>query len=54
MEQTPKKIYENYTRKSIDKISAVENLISIIENSNRNKNTVESIETLKKIDVKKD
>lgn len=52
MEQTPKKIYENYKNKDLDKNTAIEHLVAIIEDSDNIKNRVESIETLKKIDVK--
>jgi len=49
---TPEEIYKNYTKKSIDKTSAVENLISIIENSDNLNTRVESIEIFEKIKIK--
>lgn len=54
MELTPERIYKNYNNKILDKASAVENLISIIENSDNVSNRIESIEILKKIDLKDD
>ncbi|MFW9898140.1 MAG: leucine-rich repeat domain-containing protein [Candidatus Thorarchaeota archaeon] len=51
MKLTPEKIYENYNNRVLDKVSAVENLISIIENSDNINSRIEGIETLKKIDI---
>ena len=52
MELTPQKILENIRNKDIDKIVAVEQLISLIENSNFVKVRLDSIETLGQIDIK--
>ena len=51
MEQTPKKIYKDFQNKNIDKYSAVEILISIIENSDNEDERIECVENLKKIRV---
>ena len=49
MELTPEKIYRNYNNKTLDKISAVENLISIVENSDNINTRLESIRILRDI-----
>ncbi len=49
MELTPEKIYRNYNNKTLDKISAVENLISIVENSDNINSRLESIRILRNI-----
>ena len=52
MALTPKKIYEDLKKKDIDKLSAADLLISLIENADTIDTRLESIETLKKIDIK--
>ena len=52
MELTPEKIYRNYNNKTLDKISAVENLISIVENSDNINTRLESIKILRDIGAK--
>ena len=49
MEQSPKKIYDNFLDKNLDKRTAVDLLISIIENSDNDVERIKSIESLKKI-----
>ena len=52
MEQTPKKIYKDFQNKNLDRYSAVEILISIIDNSDNEDERIECVENLKKIGVK--
>ena len=52
MELTPHKILVNIQNKDIDKLVAVENLISLIENSNFIRVRLDSIDILGQIDVK--
>ena len=49
---SPKKIYENYCNKSLDRDSAIDTLLAIIENSENNTNRVESINILGEMSVK--
>ncbi len=52
MALTPKKIYEDFKKKDIDKVSAVDLLISLIENAVIVEIRLESIEILQKIEIK--
>jgi len=52
MELTPDKIYEEYKKNNLDKLSATELLFSLIENSDNDKIRVESIKELANIDVR--
>jgi len=52
MELTPQKILENIKNKDTDKLVAVDQLISLIENSNYVKVRLDSIETIGQIGVK--
>jgi len=54
MEQSPKKIYDNFLDKNLDKHTAVDLLISIIENSDDDVERIKSVENLKKIGDKND
>lgn len=54
MELTPDKIYEEYQKNNLDKLSAVDLLFSIIENSESDKIRVECIKDLEKIGVNND
>lgn len=51
MELTPGKIYEEYKKNNIDKLSAVDLLFSLIDNSDKEKIRVESINELENIGV---
>ena len=51
MELTPGKIYEEYEKNNIDKLSAAELLLSLIDNSDKEKIRVESINELERIGV---
>lgn len=52
MEITPQKIYRNYDNKLLDKSSAIQDLISFIENSEKVSVRIKSIEILNKIGIK--
>jgi len=52
MELTPGKIYEEYEKNNIDKLSAVDLLFSLIDNSDKEKIRVESINELEHIGVR--
>ena len=52
MALTPKKIYEDLKKKDIDKLSAADLLIYLIENADTIDTRLESIKTLKKINIK--
>ena len=52
MALTPKKIYEDLKKKEIDKQSAADLLIFLIENADYVETRLESINTLQKIDFK--
>jgi len=52
MEQTPQKIFENFLNKTIDKATLVENLTSIIENSDNLNVRKDCLEILKNINLK--
>jgi len=52
MELSPKFINKNYRNKKLDKISAINQLISIIDNSDNLDARIESINTLSQIDAK--
>ena len=52
MEPTPQKIFENFLNKTIDKSTLIQNLISIIENSDNLNIRIESLEILKNVNVK--
>ncbi len=54
MEQSPKKIYENFLEKNLDKHTAVDLLISIIENSDDDIERIKCVENLKKMGEKND
>jgi len=54
MELTPEKILENYNKRLLNKTLAVEQLVSLIENSNYHSIRLESIKTLGEIGVKSD
>jgi len=51
---TPQKIFEKYNEKVIDKISAVEHLIALLENSENVLVRIESLEILEKIGMRTD
>lgn len=52
MDLTPSKIFDEYKKNNIDKLTASDFLISIIENSDNNKDRVACIENLEKIGIK--
>ncbi len=52
MALTPKKIYEDFKKRDIDKLTAVELLISLIENAYSVETRLESIKTLQKLHIK--
>ena len=52
MALSPKKIYDDFNKKDIDKLSAADLLISLIENSDKVDTRLKSIETLEKIAAK--
>jgi len=52
MDLTPSKIFDEYQKNNIDKLTASDFLISIIENSDNNKDRVACIENLEKIGIK--
>ncbi len=52
MELTPEKIYEEYKKNNLDKLSATELLFSLIDNSDKDKIRVESIRELANIDAR--
>jgi len=54
MEQSPKKIYDNFLDNNLDKHTAVDLLISIIENSDDDIERIKCVENLKKMGEKND
>jgi Leucine-rich repeat (LRR) protein len=54
MEQSPKKIYENFLDNNLDKHTAIDLLISIIENSDDDIERIKCVENLKKMGEKND
>ena len=52
MALTPRKIFEDFKKKEIDKASAADMLISLIENAYTNETRLESIQILQKIEIK--
>ena len=52
MELTPEKIYEEYKKNNLDKVSATELLFSLIDNSDKDKIRVGSIKELANIDAR--
>lgn len=54
MEQSPKKIYENFLDNNLDKHTAIDLLISIIENSDDNIERIKCVVNLKKMGDKND
>jgi len=54
MEISPEKIYDDIKAGNLDKTSAIESLISIVENSDIDDIRVKSLEILEKIDVNSD
>ena len=54
MELTPQKIYEDYATNKIDKRTAADLLISLIDHTDHEDTRIEGIENLKKIGVVKD
>ena len=54
MEQSPKKIYENFLDNNLDKHTAIDLLISIIENSEDDIERINCVENLKKMGEKND
>ena len=53
MEQSPKKIYEDFLDNNLDKHTAIDLLISIIENSDDDIERIKCVENLKKMGEKK-
>ncbi len=54
METSPKQIYEDYTDKHLDKFSAADQLVFLIDNSDNAYIRIKSIEILVKIGIKDD
>ena len=54
MELSPEKIYDDIKAGNLDKTSAIESLISIVENSDNDDIRVKSLEILEKIEVNSD